>query len=219
MDIQTLIDNHIRPKLDDDEEVRWDDDQMVNIIMEVVDQVGTILNRHGLQFAKEKTTLTTVADQGYIDVSSLDPPIASIIDIYDPGTAKPLKHEEEDGWERLLNPGGVYHYLWLDDKIYLKNTPTAVGDLTMWYWPDIDTSAWTVSTPMPWGDRLNFIIAQQVVVICQNVDEMDIAMDDKWLKALELKIARKFGGLHARKVERKGWNQRTYRYSDRGYYG
>lgn len=219
MDIQTLIDNHIRPKLDDDEEVRWDDDQMVNIIMEVVDQVGTILNRHGLQFAKEKATIATVADQDYIDVSAQSPPIASIIDIYDPSTKKPLKHEEEDGWERLVSPAGVYHYMWLDGKIYLKSTPSAVGNLTMYYWPDIDTSAYTVGTSMPWGDRLNFIIAQQVVVICQNVDEMDIAMDDKWLKALELKIARKFSGLHTRKVARKGWNPRSFEYSDRGYYG
>lgn len=205
MTIQDLIDKHIRYKLDDDEDERWDDDTLVNIIREVVDLLDSVVQKLNLQFAKKRATLTTTPNVSYISVSALDPPLASVIDIYRDSTKKPMRHEDEDMWERILSTGLCEHYMYLDDKINIKGTPTSAESLFMWYWPTLDTSAYAVGTTLPWGGRLDYIIAQYVVVKCQNVDEMDIGMDDRFLEALEAAVAKKFSGLYPRKIRGKGW--------------
>jgi hypothetical protein len=200
-----MIDKHIRAKLDDDEDERWSDEVLVNLIKEVVEQVETIGQRYGIQFFKYKTTLETVGEQDFIDISSLDPPIGGVIWLYRDSNQQRIVHEDEDRWETIYSTGELRHFLLFDDKIYFKGTPNAVEPLTLWYWGNIDTEAYDVDTEAPWGGKMDFIIAQHVVVTCQNIDEMDIGMDSKWLKSLEYQIARKFSGLAPRKRVGRGW--------------
>jgi hypothetical protein len=207
MTIQLLIDNHIRPKLDDDEDERWSDDILINLIREVVDQLDSIVNRYGLQFAKKRATLTTTASQAYIDVSALDPPIASIIRITRNATRLPIEHQQHDYWESILTTGELRHFLWYEDEILLKGTASTVEDLTLWYWPDLDTVDYDVDSLTPWGGRADFVISQHVVLLCQNIDEMDIGMDSKFTKSLEYQMVRKFGALGPRKRVARGWNR------------
>ena len=207
MTLQLLIDNHIRPKLDDSNDVRWEDDTLVAMIREVVDLLDTFVNRYGLQFAKKKATLTTTEDVALIDVSAVDPPIGSIIRIIRVSTRKSLVHQDEDMWESILTTGELANFIWYEDDILLKGTPGSAESLTMWYWPDLDTVAYAVGSSTPWGGRLDFVIAQHVVLKCQNVDEMDIGMDDRFTKSLEQAVVRKFSGLFPRKRVARGWNR------------
>jgi hypothetical protein len=205
MTLQLLIDNHIRTKLDDDEDERWSDDFLISMIREVVDLLDTLVNRYGLQFAKKRATLTTTASQAYVDVSAVDPPIGSIIRITRDSNKWHLRHEDEDYWETIENTGELNHFIWYEDDVLFKGTPTAEETLTMWYWPDLDTVDYTVESVTPWGGRLDFVIAQHVVMKAQNVDEMDIGMDDRFTKSLEASIVRKFQGLFPRKRRGRGW--------------
>jgi hypothetical protein len=206
MTLQLLIDNHIRTKLDDDEDERWSDDFLISMIREVVDLLDTLVNRYGLQFAKKRAALTTVIDQAYIDVSALDPPIGSIIRITRDANQWHLIHQDEDYWESMIDTGGeLNNFMWYEDDILLKGTPKNEETLTMWYWPDLDTVAYDVDALTPWGGRMDFIIAQHVVMKAQNVDEMDIGMDDRFTKSLEFAIVRKFAGLFPRKRVGRGW--------------
>jgi hypothetical protein len=205
MTLQLLIDSHIRPKLDDSNDVRWEDETLVAMVREVVDLLDTLVNRYGLQFAKKKATLTTTASQALIDVSAVDPPIGSIIRITRDSNKFHLRHEDEDYWESILTTGELNHFIWYEDDILLKGTPAAEETLTMWYWPDLDTVAYDVDSVTPWGGRMDFVIAQHVVLKCQNVDEMDIGMDDRFTKSLEASIVRKFQGLFPRKRRGRGW--------------
>ena len=207
MTLQLLIDNHIRPKLDDSNDVRWEDDTLVAMIREVVDLLDTFVNRYGLQFAKKKATLTTTASQAYVDVSAVDPPIGSIIRITRDSNRLPLVHQDEQYWEAILTTGLLNNFIWYEDDILFKGTPTEEETLTMWYWPDLDTVAYAVGSSTPWGGRLDFVIAQHVVLKCQNVDEMDTGMDDRFTKSLEQAVVRKFAGLFPRKRVARGWNR------------
>jgi len=213
MTIQNLIDKHIRPKLDDQNDVRWSDTNLVNMIIEVVDQLDSICNRFNLQFAKKKATLTTTINQDYISLATLSPPLASIIHVFRPATKKKLIHETEEDWESIYTTGELIHCLWYDDKLYLKGTPSAEESLTLWYWPNIDASAYTVNSTLPWSGRMDFVIAQHVILLCQNVDEMDITMDNKFTKSLERAVARKFSGLFPKKIRGKGWLKGASSYS------
>jgi hypothetical protein len=206
MTIQELIDKHIRFKLADDEDERWGDDVLVNVIVEVIDLLDGVVQKLNLQFAKKRTTLTTVPSQTYIDVSSLDPPLASIIGLYRASTKKKMRHEGEEGWEAVYSTSECVHYMYLEDRINLKGTPSKEESLYLWYWPDLDTSAYAVGTDLPWGGRLDQIIAQHVVVRCQNVDEMDIGMDNRFLQFLEKTVQKKFSGLYPGKIRTRGWN-------------
>lgn len=205
MTLQLLIDNHIRPKLDDNNDIRWEDTHLVNFIREVVDQLDGMINRFGLQFGKKKAELTTVGDQDYLDISALDPPLASIMHLTRQATQQRLTHEDEDVWETILTTGELRHYLWYEDQLFFKGTPSSAEVLVLWYWPDLDTSAYVVGTDTPWDGKMDFIIAQHVILLCQNVDEMDISMDDRFTKSLEKSIVRKFGGLFPRVRKGRGW--------------
>jgi hypothetical protein len=208
MTLQLLIDNHIRPKLDDDEDERWTDAVLISMIREVVDELDSLVIRYGLQFAKQKVTLTCVADQSYLDVSTLDPPLGSIIHLTRVATREKLTHLDEDYFESIRSTGELQYFLWYkDDEFHFKGTPTTAESLYLWYWPDLDTVSYVVGTSTPWDGRMDFIIAQHVVMKCQNVDEMDIGMDDRFTKSLEQKVVRKFQGLFTRKRVSRGWNK------------
>ena len=205
-----MIDNHIRAKLDDDEDERWSDTVLVNLIKEVVEQIETVGQRFGIQFFKNKTSISTVAEQDYVDIAALDPPMGGVIWLYRDSNRARMIHEDEDYWESIYATGELVHFMLYDDKIYFKGTPSVVEPLTLWYWGNIDTEAYDVDTEAPWGGKMDFIIAQHVVVLCQNIDEMEIGMDSKWLKSLEKQVARKFSGMAPRKRQGRGWLRGGY---------
>jgi hypothetical protein len=207
MSVVSTVITDIRYYINDTASTRFTDTYLLALIKRAVNRANRIAQRNNLQFAKKKATLTTVVSQTYIALpADFDTTIgskslfraASYVEI-------PIKTENE--WELLRSPAALA-YAQIDmenSRINFKGAPAAVESLYFYYFPTVDTSAWTTASTMPWGGRLDDMIAEYVIIRSQNIDEMDSSFDIQLLQDFETQILSAYQPLAPTLATSAGW--------------
>jgi len=201
--IATLI-TQIRYDVEDPSSTRWTDAAILNFVKIGIRRMNRIVQRNRLQFGKLRTELTTTASTAYVSM----PDDFDIFDVmYRTDTRKPIRLFEDWEWEELQSTDSLQacQLDYENSRIKLKGTPSEELTLALYYFPEIDPSAYTTSTTMPWSSRLDDQIAEYVGFRLKNVDEMDVAMETQLMADLETQILQAYDVNRPQYVEDGGW--------------
>jgi hypothetical protein len=209
--ISALI-TEIRTEISDDDSARFTEAQILNVIKKAIRRANRIVQRNGLQFGKKKATISTVASQNYITLSTMGTtPATSDFDVaiglWRADTYSKIPFRTEAEWEQIISASTLAHaYLdYQNDKILLKATPSSVITLYFYYYPTVDPSAYVVGTSTPWAGRIDDIIAEYAANRLKNIDEMDVSFDTKLLTDLENQILQAYAPNSPTIIEGSGW--------------
>ena len=206
MSLVSALISDIRVEINDTASTRFTDDTttILPLVKQAIRRANRICQRSQLQFAKKKLALVTVANQDYITMpADMDIPIG----LWNDSTHTKLTQKTETDWEQIIVAGSVSNWF-LDlenSKILLNATPTGVMNLTLWYFPAIDVSAYTTASTMPWGGKLDDIIARYVALRIQNIEEQNIATDQTILQDMEQSIVSTYAPLSPLVISGGGW--------------
>lgn len=203
--ISALI-TEIRTDISDDALTRFTDTQILNVIKKAIRRANRIVQRNGIQFAKKKASLSTVANQDYIDISTVTD-MDVWIGLYRDDLHKEIPKKTERDWELIISASALANCLFdqANSRIYLNGTPTAIQTLTLWYYPSVDPSAYTTATTMPWNGRLDDIVAEYVGIRAKNIDEMDATFDRALMTDMENQILQAYAPNAVTVTEGMGW--------------
>lgn len=202
--ISSLI-TDIRYEINDTESTRWETDTpILAYIKRAVTRANRICQRNGLHFAKKKATIPTVASQAYV---SLPADFDIDISLFRDANHTKLTKRTEDEWEQIVTAESLTSWM-LDlenNYILLVGTPVGVENLTFWYYPKVDVSAYTTATTMPWSGRLDDTIIEYVASRLKNVDEFDLTADQQFLTDFENQIIQAYDPLNPTIIPGDGW--------------
>lgn len=204
--ISALI-TEIRTDLNDDDSSRFTDTIILNVIKKAIRRANRIAQRNGLQFAKKKVSLSTVASQDYVDISAAVSDMDVWIGLYRDDLHQEIKKRTEREWELIVSASAIANCLFdqANSKIYLNGTPSSVQTLTLWYYPTVDPSAYTTATSTPWNGRIDDIIAEYAGTRLKNIDEMDVSFEKQLLADLENQLLQAYAPNAPTVVEGTGW--------------
>lgn len=180
--IASLI-SDLRVELSDANSSRWTDAKLVTLIGKCVRRTNDLLIRYQMRFAEATDTFNTVVGTTtYSLPADFDIPIA----LYRDDRDDRLKHTDDDYWEIITACAENIRWRINGSNIEVRDAPTVVTGMTFYYYPEIDTSAYTTSTNLPWSGRVDDVIGEYLLVRCGNIDEADVSFD----KMLESEITR-----------------------------
>ena len=196
----------LRTDLSDDSSTRFSDTQLLNLMKKAIRRCNRIVQRNGIQFAKKKATLTTIANQDYLtlsDITDFDVPIG----LWRSDTKVKIPFRTEAQWEQIISATNVSHAMldYENDKILFQSTPSSALTLNFYYYPTIDPSAYTTASTTPWAGRLDDIIMEYAGLRCKNIDEMDASFDQQLLMDVENQILQSYAPNAPTIVEGEGW--------------
>ncbi|SOB60640.1 protein of unknown function [Pseudodesulfovibrio profundus] len=203
--VSNLIDR-TRLKLNDAAKSRWEDADMVAMAQEAVERVELVLAKFDIEFAKERATLTTVADQDYLPL-----PADFLTDngLYRPATSTELIKCNSDNWERIISAGELSHWIIRGTNAYFKGTPRSAEDLYLYYYTKNDTGSWTATTmstdETPWGGKCDSIMAWYMSILASNVDGANWSADQTLMRDLENRVFETYGTLGTVADDSVGW--------------
>ena len=205
MSLVSEIITDIRDEINDEGSTRFTSDTpILRYIKRAILRANRIAQREGLQFAKKKATLTTVASQAYVSIpDDFDVDIA----LFRPSDYSVIYKCSEMEWNSIVSAATLeYWYLDLENsRILFNGTPDAAESLYLYYFPKIDTSAYTTATTMPWSGSLDDIIIEYVSLRLKNKDEMDVTTDLKLLTDFENQILKAYRPTSTMSTEGVGW--------------
>lgn len=203
--ISALI-TEMRTDISDDDSTRFSDTKILNVIKKAIRRANRIAQRNGLQFAKKKAVLTTVANQSYLtlsDITDFDVPIG----LWRTDTKQEIPFRTELEWEEVISVAAVTFALldYENDKISFLGTPASALTLNLWYYPTVDPSAYTTASSTPWSGRIDDIIMEYAINRLKNIDEMDLRYDTQLLTDMEAQLLQAYAPNSPRVVEGQGW--------------
>jgi len=204
--ISALI-TEIRTDINDGDSTRFTDAQILNVIKKAIRRANRILQRNGLQFAKKSASISTVANQSYVTLSTAVTDFDVFIGLWRDDLHEKIPLRTEDEWETIISASAIEncHLDYAADKIKFDGTPTSVQTLTLWYYPALDPSAYTTATSTPWAGRLDDVINEYTGARLKNIDEMNVDFEQRLLQDMENQILQAYAPNSPQIVEGKGW--------------
>jgi len=196
----------IRVELNDTDKTRFTDDTttILPILKQAIRRANRICQRAQLHFSKKSAALVTVSNQNYILIpADLDVPIG----LWRDDLHQKLDQKTETEWQQIVTASSIANWF-LDlqnGRILLNATPTDIINLTLWYFPVMDATAYTVSSTMPWNGRLDDIIARYVALRIQNIEEQNTAQDQTILNDMETSIVSVYAPQSPLTIKMDGW--------------
>ena len=201
--ISSLI-TELRTDLNDDASTRFTDTQLLNMFKKAIRRANRICQRNGIQFAKSKSAINTSATLDYV---SLPATFDVWHGLYRDDTHKEIPKRTEKEWETIYSASALAQCLLdqVNSKIYFNGTPGAIVALTLWFYPVIDPSAYTVASSTPWDGRLDDIIMEYCGIRFKNIDEMEAEFDQALLQDMEAQILSAYSSNAVTIVDGAGW--------------
>lgn len=194
----------IRYDVGDENGTRWADAVFLSFIKVAIRRMNRIVQRNRLAFGKTRVTTATTAAQAYVSMPA-DFDIFSRL--FRTDLRKEIKMFEEWEWEQLKTTD-ILQACQLDyanSRINLRGTPGVAIDLSLYYFPTVDPSAYTTSSSMPWAGRLDDQIGEYVGFRLKNLDEMDVSIETQLLQDLETQILQAYDPNESQYTEDSGW--------------
>lgn len=195
----------IRIEINDNDKTRFSDDtKILQLLKQAIRRANRICQRSQLHFAKKSAAIPTVANQAYVDLpADMDIPIG----LWRDDLHQKLTQRTETEWEQIVTSTSVANWF-LDlqnNRIQLNAMPTGIIALTLWYYPSLNTVAYTTASAMPWGGKLDDIIARYVALRIQNIEEQNTQADQAILTDMEASIVSVYAPQNPLVISRDGW--------------
>ena len=206
MSLVSALVSDIRVEINDTPSTRFADDTTVilPLVKQAIRRANRIAQRSQLHFAKKSAALVTVANQNYVELpADLDIPIG----LWRDDLHQKLKQNTETEWEQIIVSTSVSNWF-LDlqnNRILFNAMPTSEINLTLWYYPSLAVDAYTTSSTMPWGGRLDDIIARYCALRIQNIEEQNTQADQAILQDMEASITSTYAPQSPLIIARDGW--------------
>lgn len=196
----------VRVEINDSDSTRFPNDTtaILPLVKQAIRRANRICQRSQLHFAKKSAALVTVDGQNYVD---LPDDVDLVIGLWRDDLHTKIIQRTESEWEQIISASALSNWF-LDlqnNKILLNGTPIGAVNLTLWYFPTIDTAAITPASTMPWGGRLDDIISRYVALRLQNIEEQNTAQDQAILNDLEASIISTYAPLSPLSIKMDGW--------------
>lgn len=204
MSLVSNVIEDIRIEINDSNSTRFTDAAILPIVKQALRRANRICQRAGLQFAKKKAAMVTVAAQNYLDAPlDIDIPIG----LWRDDLHQKLTQKNESDWQQIITASELANWFWdmEDGKFYFNGSPQSIINLTLWYYPSLDVSAYTTTSTMPWGGRLDDIIARYVALRLQNIEEQNVAQDQTILQDMETSIVTTYAPQSPLSIAMNGW--------------
>lgn len=204
MSLVSNVIEDIRIEINDSNSTRFTDAAILPIVKQALRRANRICQRAGLQFAKKKAAMVTVAAQNYLDAPlDIDIPIG----LWRDDLHQKLTQKNESDWQQIITASELANWFWdmEDGKFYFNGAPQSITNLTLWYYPSLDVSAYTTTSTMPWGGRLDDIIARYVALRLQNIEEQNVAQDQTILQDMETSIVTTYAPQSPLSIAMNGW--------------
>lgn len=204
MSLVSDVISDIRIEINDTGSTRFNDTTVLALLKQAIRRANRICQRSQLQFAKKKAAMTTVATQDYLDAPiDIDIPIG----LWRDDLHSKITQKTESDWEQIIAAQEIA--CWFLDvensRIYFNGVPTHDINLTMWYFPTVDPSAYNATSTMPWNGKLDDIIARYVALRLQNIEEQNTTQDQDILQDMEASIVSTYAPLSPLSVSMNGW--------------
>jgi hypothetical protein len=184
--ISEVIDK-IRVELFDENDARFSDANLLTLIKKSVERTNHVLMKNSVKFAKSSYDFDTISGT---DTYALPSNYMALDSLYrirtddNTGWAIPLMLRNDDEWERMISATETTNWRVWGSNIEIFDEPASVVSLRFYYWPKIETGAWTTASTMPWGGNIDEVIAEYVTIRCKNIDEKDLNWDLQLLNDL-----------------------------------
>lgn len=204
MSLVSDVISDIRIEINDTGSTRFNDTTVLALLKQAIRRANRICQRSQLQFAKKKAAMTTVSAQDYLDAPlDIDIPIG----LWRDDLHSKITQKNEQDWEQIIVAQEIA--CWFLDvensRIYFNGVPTHDINLTMWYFPTVDPSAYNATSTMPWNGKLDDIIARYVAMRLQNIEEQNTTQDAAILQDMEASIVSTYAPLSPLSVSMNGW--------------
>ena len=204
MSLVSAVITDIRVELNDSDSTRWTHTSILAVLKQAVRRANRIAQRYGLAFARKSAAVTTTANQAY---SALPDDFDVPLGLYRNDTHTLIAQRREDEWERISSAGAISNW-YLDlvnSRISWNGTPESAIACTLWYYPTVDSSTYTTASTMPWGGRLDDIIARYTATRMQNIDEMNVNTDMALMADFENQITTAYRPQSPTMIASEGW--------------
>ncbi len=197
MSLVSAIISEIRAEVDDGSSIRWSDDEILPFVKKALRRADNLVIKYGLEFGKSSTTLTVLEDANTVALPS---DFKRDIGLYCDNKEIPKLSTHD--FETAL-----YGSFWRVNgaNIELMEAVDSDTNLTLWYFPLTDYSAYTTSSTMPWAGKLDDIIVNYTALLLMNVDEYSVEADMALAKELEKMVLDVYQPLTATLQSREGY--------------
>lgn len=204
MSLVSQVISDIRIEINDTDSTRFTDATILSILKQAIRRANRICQRSQLQFAKKKASMTTVIGQDYLAAPvDIDIPIG----LWRDDLHTKIAQKTETDWEQIFTASEIacWFYDVENSKILFNGVPAHEIALTMWYFPQVDPSAYYTTTTMPWSGKLDDIISRYVALRLQNIEEQNTTQDQAILQDMEASIITTYAPLSPLSVSMNGW--------------
>lgn len=196
----------IRYEINDIDSTRFTTDApILAFIKRAIRRANRVVQNNGIEFAKVYTSIATTTSTAYV---SMPADFDVFIGLYRSDTRVEIPLKSEWQWMEMSASSAQLSGCKLDytnSRILLRGTPSSVIDLDLWYYPTVDPSAYTTSSTMPWGGRLDDIITEYVSLRLKNLDEFNIDTEKQLLSDMETAIIKAYQPNQQAVVDDSGW--------------
>lgn len=194
----------IRLEMTDEQSTRWTDAQAIRVIGKAARRINAILHRNDIEAGRAYYDFTLLTGETSVYLPS---DFMTVYGLYRQDTHKKLNHYTTDEWEQIYSAYECTAFAVnsVDDSLVIGGAPIADVSMRLYYWPNIDTTAYTTSTIVPWSGRFDDLIAEYAALRLKNIDEMDATFDLQLLQDMENNVLSVFSTLEPETVQRRGW--------------
>lgn len=198
MSLVSAVITDIRTELDDGDSTRWTDAQILAVVKKALRRVDNIAVRFGLEFAKSSATVTVSSGES---TTALPTDFKRDIGLY--YNYEEIPKLDTSGFETKRS--GSYWRI-NGSNIEIKEAVTDDTDLTLWYYPLTDYSAYTTASTMPWSGKLDDMVVNYAALLLKNTDEYSVETDMAIAKEIEQMILSVYMPLSATVQDRNGYS-------------
>ena len=179
---------------------RWTDAEIISAAQVGVVRAQGILQRNQIAFGRKVREFSTATGQQAYDVPG---DFAAVYGLWRKDVPSQLRHVASNEWESIVYAKDTSVFTIDGEELKIAQTPGAVIEMSLRYWPIAPTLEASGSTP--WGGKLDYIIGDYTRIRLFNNDEMDASQDVTLLQDLENNIVAQFAGAEPSVVMRRGW--------------
>lgn len=167
----------------DYDSTRFTDAELALLVGQAVQRVNHLFYQNDIALGTSLYAFTAVP--GVDEYPLPDDYMAPAQGLYRTDLKQRLELIGTDDWEQRGAPGELRYWRVWDGNAYIAGAPTVYVDMNLYYFPLVDTSAYTTSTEMPWSGKMDGPIARYMFMLAANIDEMDVSFDSKILADIE----------------------------------
>ena len=203
--VSDIIDD-VRVLVNDSDQSRWPNDatEMLPMVKRAIRRINHLLAKNDINFARSKQVVTIKTDGTIEDYPTN---VLKPYNLYRPDQKLPLTFCSPEEWEQIpSNASNGTFWTIIGDTPYVNGEPEEEITANFYYYPLIDTSAYSTSSTIPWNGRLDDVIADYVSLLLMNIDEMDVSTDMQIMKEIENRILENYSELDPTSGTPRGWN-------------